>query len=177
LYTTAPYFDSQGVLYKYAGQAQSTLGYITRDNVIKMVYPAGGSSFGEEIYFANGNNITNIVYQTSSIVLVADGGASAGTILGQCGVSFSSGGGSSGLSSGAIAGIVIGSVVGGLLVLLALVTACFVLGRKGKKEGRAAEPSVQQSGAGYASQRDDQSRLEHSQVELQPGTHGEEITA
>jgi len=133
---------------------------------------------GKRYFFANGNNITNLVYASTSIVLVQDGGVSAGTILGQCGVSFSGGGGggSSGLSDGAVAGIVIGSVVGGLLIVMALILGCIVLRRQGKKSGNAEEPSVQQSGAGYTNQQDDQSRIERSQVELQPGVPGEEET-
>ena len=133
-----------------------------------MYYSAAGA-FGEQIYWAALNNsgyinsANFITYSASSIVVKADGGASASSILAQCGVSFApavGGGGSSGssgLSGGAIAGIVIGAVVGVGLLCCLLVSTLLVAGKRGGKgKGEAGTTTTEVSKVGQ------------SQVELAP---------
>jgi len=89
-YPTAPYFSSLGALYKYSGMAQSTLGFITADNVVKMLYPTGSSTLTEELYFNNGLSLTNLLYTGMTVSVAADNGGSAATILSSaCGITLS----------------------------------------------------------------------------------------
>jgi len=178
-FPTAPYFSGQGLLYKFTGGQQQTGRF--SDPVARVAYTNG--AFGEEIYFNNGQ----VNYTGATLSVVADNGASAGTILGSCGIAFSSssapaprptsssssgvngGGGTtdssnggSGLSGGAIAGIVIGSVVGAALLCLLCVGAVFCA--RGNK--KAAGDGESRNGSTYDSQQDI-SRVGQSQVELQ----------
>ena len=170
-YPTAPYFSTTGALYRFSGRAQTTQGFITNDNVVKMVYRTGAASMTEEIYFANGQQLTDIVYTGMSFNYAADNGATAATILStSCGVTFpgggagssnsnnGGGGGGSGLSNGAIAGIVIGSVVGALLLCI----LCFLIILTARRNDKGSKPGTT-TGAQYDTQTD-MSKV--SQVEL-----------
>ena len=128
LYTTAPFVDGLGILYTFAGAAQTYKGVVqgTSELALNIFYQGGQY---QELGFLDSAFATQEDV-TGSFSLISDGGS--------CGASLScsSGGGSSGLSGGQIAGIVVGSVVGGLLICgLCLALLCRGRGKEEKQTG------------------------------------------
>ena len=179
LYSNTAAFDSYGLLYTFSGTAQSPSGPVYGDvNSPVVNIFSDGTTFQEEGWYGQFTNAFDLgtggANGASTFKIVQDGGSSynSGSLLrSQCGYSGSipggfgpnSSSGSSGLSGGAIAGIVIGSIVG--VVILCVLCFLIVVRGGGAKSNKDFDNSKTSKGHSTL----EESRVEHSQVELADG--------
>ena len=183
LYSNSAYWDDYGLLFTFSGTAQSYNGSVFGDvNSAVINIFSDGTTFQEEGWFGQFSAAYDLganVGENSTFNIVQDSGSSYRSnslIRNQCGfagtipINTSGSSGSSGLSGGAIAGIVIGSIVG-VILLCVLIFLAMVRGGS-KKSGKDDFDKSTSKPGNYATQ-GEESRVEHSQVELADGNTSE----